>query len=119
MNKYRRCRFIYYLIIIFILCWMIFNFFIKVENHSYLKSTKFPFVVQDNVSRFGKILSDCQPFTNKKQYQINIDGVVYPRHLPKAFNKTINYVCLNKNKKRNRILLWNTFVGRIDFYYGK
>ena len=65
-------------------------------------------------------LNKCknQFHNNNTQYYVKIDNVVYPKYVPKMFNKTIDFDCLNKNKKRNRILLWTKFVGSDDFFYG-
>ena len=61
----------------------------------------------------------CEPLIKRDQYYVNIDNTIYPQYVPKMLNKSINFECMNQNIKRNRILLWNTFVGRNDFFFGK
>ena len=65
-------------------------------------------------------LNNCknQFHNNNAQYYVEIDNEVYPKFVPKMFNKTIDFACLNNNTKRNRILLWTKFIGSDDFFYG-
>lgn len=63
---------------------------------------------------------ECQPFDYKaKNFQIEIDGVVYPQSIPLNLNKTINFSCLNSNfDKRGKILFWTPFFGNKEFAFG-
>lgn len=51
------------------------------------------------------------------EYQVEIDGQIYPRVNAQYLNKSINFTCLNSSNRIKRILAWNKFVG--DFGYGK
>ena len=78
------------------------------------------FVIDDLINTTNYSNRCKHPFKiSDTQYYIKIENIVYPRHVPKMYNQTINYKCLNKNKKRNRILLWTKFIGSDDFFYGK
>ena len=61
----------------------------------------------------------CNPINDfYKQYTIQIDGHTYPKHLNLHTNKSINFKCLNQNKKLKLILLWNKFWDITDYRYG-
>ena len=61
----------------------------------------------------------CNPYiANATQFSIRINGQNYPKSIPLSRNSLIDYECLNKNKKSKLILLWNTFFGSEEFYFG-
>jgi alpha-1,3-fucosyltransferase len=63
---------------------------------------------------------DCSPFKSKDvQYTVEIDNVAYPQYVPNYFNLSINFTCLNSNKKAKTILYWNKLYNDLDHYkYG-
>lgn len=61
--------------------------------------------------------SDCHPIRKAAQYYVDIDGVLYPQMMPLSMNKSIDFDCLNRNRKIKRILAWNKFFGH-DYYFG-
>ena len=62
-----------------------------------------------NYTNFGFKLP-CEPtFKTNNQFYVNIDGEIYPKIIRLANNKSINFKCLQKNKKSKIILLWNLF----------
>jgi len=75
-----------------------------------------PFQVSNKSS--NKFSNECSPFTNMSSFSIEIDGEKYPKWVSLSRNKSINYNCLNKNKKFKIILLWNKFFNREDHHYG-
>ena len=61
----------------------------------------------------------CNPFIQKpKQFSIRINNQTYPKSMPLSKKNSINYKCLNRNKKLKVILLWNTFFGNLHFNFG-
>ena len=61
----------------------------------------------------------CGPFRkHAKQFSIRIDNETYPKSIPLSRNNSIDYECLNRNEKLKLILLWNTFFGSEEFYFG-
>ena len=70
------------------------------------------------ISSLNKSSSQCSPFTNISSFSIEIDGELYPKWVSLSRNKSINYKCLNGNKKLKTILLKNKFFSREDHHYG-
>jgi hypothetical protein len=64
-------------------------------------------------------LRECQPFlANVSQYQVQLDGRVYPQISQLHLSQTINFECLNRSRNTKKILLWNGFFGDNSFGYG-
>ena len=62
---------------------------------------------------------ECNPYiSNSKFFTIKINNETYPKSVPLSRNNSINYECLNQNKKLKVILLWNTFFGDKKFAFG-
>ncbi len=105
------------------------NFILKSSKHilptnlryklldRYYKKPKF---IQTNYEKNLVKLPNCNPINTKpNQFYVNINGTTYPRIVPLFHNKSINFECLNKNKRRNRILFWNAYFFAADHNYGK
>ena len=61
----------------------------------------------------------CEPLLSiDKQHRVELNGEMYPQFVTPYNNQSINFNCLNKNNKTKLILLWNSFMGRPDYYYG-
>ncbi len=86
------------------------------QNHSDTFEDKFVFSINTSISLNQH---QCNPFiSNATKFSIRIDGQDYPKSIPLSRNSLINYECLNKNRKLKIILLWNTFFGSEEFYFG-
>jgi hypothetical protein len=64
-------------------------------------------------SKFNKLSvqhykpSSCNPILpGRAQFSIKIDGVAYPKSVPRYHNKSINFTCLNSTRAVPTILLW-------------
>lgn len=56
---------------------------------------------------------------NAKQYQVNIDGEIYPKLIPLRENKTIDFNCINRPEKKPKLILyWTPFYDMDNFYFG-
>jgi hypothetical protein len=121
LRKFFKISKIIFSIIILIILFYIFNFF-KIFNQLIIFALNKNEITQvihfDIIHNYS--LNECknQFYENYTQYYVKIDDELYPKYIPKIFDKRINFDCLNKNKKRNRILLWTKFVGSDDFFYG-
>lgn len=63
--------------------------------------------------------SKCNPFhLSNETFKISIDGIEYPQYVPHYMNHSYNFSCLNENKKRKLILVWNNFWNGDKFDYG-
>lgn len=64
-------------------------------------------------------LEYCNPYSDElKQFYVEIDNSTYPKYVPLFYNQSINFECLNKNKRKNLILFWNKWFGTSNFDYG-
>ncbi len=43
------------------------------------------------------------------QYQVKINGQIYPKSVLNIHNKAIDFACLKKSNKTKKIIIWNTF----------
>jgi hypothetical protein len=59
--------------------------------------------------------------STRKNFKINIDGIVYPKHpVPLHLNASLDFDCMKKiNKKPKLILFWNAWFGDQTFNYSK
>lgn len=69
---------------------------------------------------FPYMKKTCQPIKNdsSSQYYAKIDDVIYPKSLPLYQNNSVNFACLNSNKRMKTILLWNTYFANNFSEYG-
>jgi hypothetical protein len=52
-----------------------------------------------------------------QQYEIELDGIVYPQYVPETVNVSIDYACLSRRSNKTKIILyWNRFF--VDYVYG-
>ena len=63
----------------------------------------------------------CNPINESyQQFQVEINGITYPKHVSLHLNKSIDFKCLNKRaKKRKLILFWNNNWACDEFGVGK
>lgn len=63
--------------------------------------------------------SKCRAIdTNKKQFQVTLDGITYPNIIPLYRNTSIDFSCLSSTKKTKTILMWTKFFGLPIVNYG-
>lgn len=96
------------------------SFLVVILSVSYL-NTRLPIHANDlfHSISFSFKNNDCNPYiVNATKFSIKIDGQIYPKSIPLSRSESIDYECLNKNKKVKLILLWNTFFSSEDFYFG-
>ncbi len=56
---------------------------------------------------------------NKKNFEIIIDGVNYPKRVPLHHNKSLDFDCMKKvNTKPKLILFWTTYFADPTWWYG-
>ncbi len=100
-----------FLVVIYIL-------FIIANNYDRINSSPF---IENLIDYFqNDSLSKCTLFNNNKTYKtFIINNEKYPKYYHLAKNKSINFECLNLNTTNiKKILLWNSFFGRDDYYFG-
>jgi len=73
-----------------------------------------PLFYDSNVSKCITIFKQI----NEPLIRFTIDNQTYPKSFHLAKNKSINFDCLNRNNKIKKILLWNSFFGQDDYYFG-
>ena len=54
----------------------------------------------------------------KQQFQVEIDGLMYPIIIPLKDNRSLNFSFFNKESKTKLILYWTPFYDLDTFYYG-
>jgi len=83
-----------------------------------LKKTKTRRKIDDIQHQISSI-QKCSPFNvNYKQKYHTIDNETYPKKLLLHQNNSINFKCLNQNKKIKVILFWTTYYGHLNHNYG-
>jgi hypothetical protein len=76
-----------------------------------------PLIITEEIPSSG-LLNKCEPiYRDKTQYQVEIDGEIYPKYVPNYFNQSLNFICLNSGRMK-KILLWTTYFGSPHFYFG-
>jgi len=108
------------LFLTFILTLLVVNYF---DSNDFLyyafKRNLFDYVHTDNETFNNYTRKECNPFIKiSKQFSIRLNNQTYPQSVPLSRNNSINYECLNQNKKLKVILLWNTFFGDVQFAFG-
>ena len=75
-------------------------------------------VIQSSDQIYGlEFEFSCEPiFQDQKQFTVEIENETYPKRVPLFYNSSINFACLNKNRKKPVILFWNPFFS--DPFYG-
>ena len=59
----------------------------------------------------------CKLLDKSQQYQIEIDGQIYPKSVPLFHNKSIDFKCLKESTNQTKlILLWTSFFNQKILY---
>ena len=92
------------------------------SNNKLIKSYYYKLVFQ-NENDVGE--ADLKPkpkcdliLKNATNFEIFIDNFTYPKLIPLRDNRTINFECMNEQRRSKVILFWDKFYAREDFYYG-
>ncbi len=77
-----------------------------------------PLIITDEIPT-ADLSNKCDPVyqEQKNQYQVEIDGEMYPKYVPNYLNWSLNFKCLNSGRMKT-ILLWNTYFGSPYYYFG-
>ena len=90
-----------------------------VDSYDYFFNSFKTFKILSLVNRDNDTKKECNPYIpNSKLFTISTNNETYPKSVPLSRNSSINYECLNQNKKLKVILLWNTFFGDKQFAFG-
>ena len=72
-----------------------------------------------SINKIRKIDIKCKPIRYDSNHNyFKIGNEIYPKSFQLHKNKSIDFDCLNQNKKTKLILFWNKFYGKLDHNYG-
>ncbi len=74
----------------------------------------------DNFSPHILASNTCSPVIKQVEFSVSVDGRVYPQFVPLYRKKSIDFECLQSNKRNKIILLWKKMYGMPfkELYFG-